>query len=95
MSEFQDLNREYQELTGQDLFLYATQPNPKSTTYYIFTDRNFTNRGNALEYLRLKLDGARQASEAARAANAGDTTKAGIRQPSGGKRVNAANNLDA
>lgn len=64
MSEFQDLNKEYQELTGKDCFMYATQPNPPSgATYYIFTDRNFTNRGNALEFLKLKVDAARQAQK--------------------------------
>jgi hypothetical protein len=61
VSEFQDLNREYQELTGQDLFAYATQPVPGGVTKYVFQDRIITNRGNALEYLRLKVEAAREA----------------------------------
>lgn len=59
MSEFQELNQEYQKLTGKDLFLYATQPDPKGKTMYVFTDRNMTNRGNALEFMRLSVERAR------------------------------------
>jgi hypothetical protein len=58
MSEFQALNREYQDLTGKDLFLYATEKSP-GRTMYVFTDRNMFNRGNALEFMRLKVETAR------------------------------------
>lgn len=43
--------------------MYATQPDPRGATYYIFTDRNFSNRGNALEFLKLKVEAARQAQK--------------------------------
>jgi hypothetical protein len=89
MSEFQDLNREYQDLTGQDLFLYATERSP-GHTMYVFTDRNLFNRGNALEFLRLKVEAAREASQRAATANGG-STDAEFCQPSGGHDV--ADNL--
>lgn len=59
-SEFQQLNTEYQDLTGQDLFLYASEKSP-GRTMYVFTDRNMFHRGNALEFMRLKVNGAREA----------------------------------
>lgn len=55
MSQFQELNKEYQELTGRDLFAYATQPDPKGPTKYVFQEEIFTNRTAALQYLKSKV----------------------------------------
>jgi hypothetical protein len=78
MSEFQDLNKEYQELTGQDLFLYATEKSP-GRTMYVFTDRNFFHRGNALEFLRLKVAAARQAPQGhVNTTDSGSSGRAGL-----------------
>jgi hypothetical protein len=63
MSEFQALNQEYVNLTGQDLFHYATQPDPKGPTKYVFQDEVITNRTAALQYMKGKLTEARANKE--------------------------------
>ena len=55
MSEFQALNGKYVELTGQDLFLYATQPDPNGPTKYVFQDEVITNKTAAIQYMNGKL----------------------------------------
>lgn len=55
MSVFQDLNREYVELTGRDLFAYASQPNPKGPTKYVFQEEVISNKTAAIQYMRGKI----------------------------------------
>ena len=55
MTEFHDLNKVYLDLTGRDLFAYATQPYPNGQTKYVFQETILTNRTAALAYMRMKI----------------------------------------
>jgi hypothetical protein len=55
VSQFQDLNAEYVELTGRDLFAYATQPDPKGPTKYVFQEEVIFNKTAAIQYMRGKI----------------------------------------
>lgn len=55
MSDFQTLNQEYIDLTGKDLFAYATQPDPNGPTKYVFQEEIIFNRTVALAYMRFKV----------------------------------------
>lgn len=55
MSEFQELNAQYVDLTGRDLFAYATQPTPGGATKYVFQEEVIANRTAALAYMRFKI----------------------------------------
>lgn len=55
MSEFQDLNAQFVDLTGRDLFAYATQPSRREPVKYVFQDEVIANRTAALAYMRFKI----------------------------------------
>jgi hypothetical protein len=59
MSDFQALNQEYMDLTGRDLFAYASQPDPKGPTKYVFQEEVITNKTAAIQYMKGKIAEAR------------------------------------
>lgn len=62
-SELRDLADEYEALTGENIFCFASQPRPGDPTNYVFQEESFQSRRVAIQYLKVKLQEARVSHE--------------------------------
>lgn len=59
MSELRQLADEYAELTGDQIFCFASQARPGDPVNYVFQEESFQSRRVAIQYLKVKLQEAR------------------------------------
>ncbi|ONK10394.1 hypothetical protein [Streptomyces sp. MP131-18] len=60
MSALVDMNNEYESLTGEEVYLYASTPGDNLGTRYVFVDGTVFGQAKAEGYMQALLDAARK-----------------------------------
>jgi hypothetical protein len=79
MSDLVEMNKEYKEQTGEEVYLYASTPGDNLGTRYVFVDGTVFGAASAQAYMHALL-------EAVRAGKSHEEARQSVELPRGRKR---------